>query len=84
MRKLVVIDFLSLDGVMQAPGQPDEDPGGGFKHGGWAVPYHDESLSDDIANSMAATDAYLFGRRTYETSPRTGRQPRGRSLSRTT
>lgn len=66
MRKLVVIDFLSLDGVMQAPGQPEEDTEGGFKHGGWAIPYHDEGLAEDVAESMAATDAYLFGRKTYE------------------
>lgn len=66
MRKLVVIDFLSLDGVMQAPGQPEEDTEGGFEHGGWAVPYHDESLAKSVADSMAETDAYLFGRKTYE------------------
>ncbi|HVM33881.1 MAG TPA: dihydrofolate reductase family protein [Actinomycetota bacterium] len=66
MRKLVVIDFLSLDGVMQAPGQPEEDTEGGFKHGGWAVPYHDEGLAESVADSMDATDAYLFGRKTYE------------------
>jgi dihydrofolate reductase len=66
MRKLVVIDFLSLDGVMQAPGQPEEDTEGGFKHGGWAVPYHDEGLAESVAARMAATDAYLFGRKTYE------------------
>jgi dihydrofolate reductase len=66
MRKLVVIDFLSLDGVMQAPGQPEEDTEGGFKHGGWAVQYHDEGLAKSVADSMAATDAYLFGRKTYE------------------
>jgi dihydrofolate reductase len=66
MRKLLVIDFLSLDGVMQAPGQPDEDTEGGFKHGGWAIPYHDEGLAESVADSMAATDAYLFGRKTFE------------------
>jgi dihydrofolate reductase len=66
MRKLVVIDFLSLDGVMQAPGQPEEDTEGGFKHGGWAIPYHDEGLAESVADSMAATDAYLFGRKTYQ------------------
>jgi dihydrofolate reductase len=66
MRKLTVIDFLSLDGVMQAPGQPDEDTEGGFKHGGWAIPYHDEELAESVAESMSATDAYLFGRKTYE------------------
>jgi dihydrofolate reductase len=66
MRKLVVIDFLSLDGVMQAPGQPEEDTEGGFKHGGWAIPYHDDALAESVADSMAATDAYLFGRKTFE------------------
>jgi dihydrofolate reductase len=66
MRNLVVIDFLSLDGVMQAPGQPEEDTEGGFKHGGWAIPYHDEGLAESVAESMAATDAYLFGRKTYQ------------------
>ena len=66
MRKLAVIDFLSLDGVMQAPGQPEEDTEGGFEHGGWAIPYHDETLAESVAESMAATDAYLFGRKTYE------------------
>src|SRR5919106_3997933 len=66
MRKLAVIDFLSLDGVMQAPGQPDEDTEGGFRHGGWAIPYHDEGLAKSVADSMEATDAYLFGRKTFE------------------
>lgn len=66
MRKLAVIDFLSLDGVMQAPGQPEEDTEGGFKHGGWAVPYHDETLAESVVESMASTDAYIFGRKTYE------------------
>lgn len=66
MRKLAVIDFLSLDGVMQAPGQADEDTEGGFRHGGWAIPYHDEALAESVANSMAATDTYLFGRKTFE------------------
>ena len=66
MRKLAVIDFLSLDGVMQAPGQPEEDTEGGFEHGGWAIPYHDETLAESVVESMAATDAYLFGRKTYQ------------------
>jgi dihydrofolate reductase len=82
MRKLVVIAFLSLDGVMQAP--PEEDTEGGFKHGGWAVPYHDEGLAENVADSMAATDAYLFGRKTYENFARTGRLRRGRSRLPTT
>jgi dihydrofolate reductase len=66
MRRLVVIEFLSLDGVMQAPGAPDEDTDGGFRHGGWQVPYVDDVLGADAADGMASTDAYLFGRRTYE------------------
>lgn len=66
MRKLQVIEFLSLDGVMQAPGAPDEDTEGGFQHGGWALPYHDEVLAGAVAEGMAETDAYLFGRKTYE------------------
>jgi dihydrofolate reductase len=66
MRNLTVVEFLSLDGVMQAPGASDEDPDGGFTHGGWQRPYFDEVLAADAARGMAATDAYLFGRRTYE------------------
>ncbi len=67
MRKLKVIEFLSLDGVMQAPGAPDEDTEGGFEHGGWALAYHDEVLGSRVAqDGMAQTDAYLFGRKTYE------------------
>ena len=66
MRKLRVIEFLSLDGVMQAPGAPDEDTEGGFQHGGWALEYHDEVLASAVADGMAETDAYLFGRKTYE------------------
>ena len=66
MRSLVVIEFLSLDGVMQAPGAPDEDTDGGFAHGGWQRPYFDDVLAESAAAGMAETDAYLFGRRTYE------------------
>ncbi len=66
MRTLVVIEFLSLDGVMQAPGAADEDTEGGFRHGGWQRPYFDDVLGAAAAEGMAATDAYLFGRRTYE------------------
>jgi dihydrofolate reductase len=63
---LRVIEFLSLDGVMQAPGAPDEDTEGGFQHGGWQRPYFDEVLGATAAEGMAETDAYLFGRKTYE------------------
>lgn len=65
-RKLVVIEFLSLDGVMQAPGKPDEDTSGGFRHGGWQLPYSDAVLGESAMAGMAETDAFLFGRRTYE------------------
>jgi dihydrofolate reductase len=66
MRKLVVVEFLSLDGVMQAPGGPEEDTEGGFSHGGWSMPYGDEVMGQAAAEGMAATDAQLFGRKTYE------------------
>ena len=66
MRTLRVIEFLSLDGVMQAPGDPQEDTEGGFGHGGWLQPYYDEVLGAASAEGMAATDAYLFGRKTYD------------------
>jgi dihydrofolate reductase len=63
---LRVIEFLSLDGVMQAPGSPEEDTEGGFRHGGWQRPYFDDVLGATAAAGMAATDTYLFGRKTYE------------------
>ena len=72
MRKLRVIEFLSLDGVMQAPGAPDEDTEGGFRHGGWQRPYFDEVLGATAAEGMAETDSYLFGRKTYEQRRATG------------
>ncbi|WP_141454379.1 dihydrofolate reductase family protein [Pseudoxanthomonas sp. z9] len=64
--KLVVTAFLSLDGVVQAPGGPDEDRSGGFRHGGWAAPYFDEAMLTLINGGMANLDALLLGRRTYE------------------
>jgi dihydrofolate reductase len=66
MRMLRVIEFLSLDGVMQAPAAPDEDTDGGFRHGGWQRAYFDEVLAAAAAEGMAETDAYLLGRKTYE------------------
>jgi dihydrofolate reductase len=66
MSKIVAFTSLTLDGVMQAPGRPDEDRRGGFEHGGWALPYADSVLGAVSGQSMASTGALLFGRRTYE------------------
>jgi dihydrofolate reductase len=66
MRKIVVFMSLTLDGVMQAPGRPDEDRRGGFEHGGWAIPYADPDMGKAAGESMATTGGMLFGRRTYE------------------
>jgi dihydrofolate reductase len=66
MRKIVVFMSLTLDGVMQAPGRPDEDRRGGFEHGGWALPYADPEMGKAAGESMATTGGLLLGRRTYE------------------
>jgi dihydrofolate reductase len=66
MRKIVVFTSVTLDGVMQAPGRPDEDRRGGFEHGGWARPYADEVMAGVAGEGMASGAALLFGRRTYE------------------
>jgi dihydrofolate reductase len=66
VRTLRIVEFLSLDGVLQAPGDPEEDTEGGFRHGGWQRPYFDDVLGESAAEGMAGTDAYLFGRKTYE------------------
>lgn len=66
MSKIVVHTNLSLDGVMQSPGQPDEDTRGGFQYGGWAMPYFDPVMGQIAAEGMARMPALLFGRRTYE------------------
>jgi dihydrofolate reductase len=66
MRKVVVGTFLSLDGVMQAPGGPDEDREGGFPHGGWLVPYYDERLVEIMTEWTIRAGAFLLGRKTYE------------------
>lgn len=66
MRTLAVIEFVTLDGVMQGLGSPDEDRDGGFEYGGWGAPYGDEVLGKKAGQGLAATTAYLFGRRTYE------------------
>ena len=66
MRKLVVGTFLTLDGVMQAPGDSQEDTVEGFKYGGWQMPYFDEDAGKFMDQQMAATDALLLGRITYQ------------------
>lgn len=66
MSKLVVTMSVTLDGVMQAPGRPDEDVRGGFDRGGWAVPYNDTTMAQKMGQGMAQTGAMLFGRRTYD------------------
>ncbi|MFC9689948.1 dihydrofolate reductase family protein [Kribbella sp. NPDC056951] len=66
MGRLVVTAFMSVDGVVQAPGLPDEDPDGGFTFGGWTTPYADPALTRLITRSVLAADALLLGRRTYE------------------
>jgi dihydrofolate reductase len=65
MRKIIVLSFISLDGIMQAPGGPEEDTSGGFKYGGWTVPYFDESLGTIMAGQMSRPSDLLLGRKTY-------------------
>lgn len=67
MRKLVVSEFMTLDGVMQAPGGKDEDRGGGFEHGGWTVPYWHDDIGETFGALMKNVDAFLLGRKTYVT-----------------
>jgi len=67
MRKLIVSEFLSLDGVMQAPGGAEEDTEGGFKHGGWTHPYWHDDIGATFGAVMQDVDAFLLGRRTYVT-----------------
>ena len=66
MRNIVVGTFLTLDGVMQAPGGPEEDPTGGFVHGGWSVNYWDDLMGQYMGESMGKPFDLLLGRKTYE------------------
>ena len=67
MTQIILSDFVSLDGVSQAPGGPDEDTDGGFAHGGWSAPFFDpETMGAAIGGLMEQTDALLFGRRTWD------------------
>src|SRR3954469_24007114 len=66
MRKLIVNTFMTLDGVVQAPGAPEEDPDGGFQHGGWAFGYWDDVVDETMQTSMADPFDLVLGRKTYE------------------
>jgi dihydrofolate reductase len=66
MRKLIVNEWMSLDGVVQAPGAPDEDTTGGFEHGGWHPRYFDDISRNWVVKNLTDAGGFLFGRRTYE------------------
>jgi dihydrofolate reductase len=66
MAKVLVVNHVTLDGVMQAPGRPDEDTRDGFAHGGWAIPRNDDLMGVKIGERMGEDRVFLFGRRTYE------------------
>jgi dihydrofolate reductase len=65
MRRLAVVEFITLDGVMQGFGGPDEDRESGFEHGGWGAPYATKEIGERAGEGIGATTAYLFGRKTY-------------------
>src|SRR4051812_39283396 len=69
MRELIVNTFLTLDGVMQAPGGPEEDPSGGFDHGGWSFGYWDEQMQTTMGESMSKPFDIVLGRKTYVDVP---------------
>jgi dihydrofolate reductase len=66
MRKIIVHEWMTLDGVVQAPGEPDEDKTGGFEHGGWHMPYFDDLSRGWVVENLNAAGGFLLGRRTYE------------------
>jgi len=66
MRKVIVNEWMSLDGVVQAPGAPDEDTSGGFEHGGWHLPYFDDLSQKRVVENVNEAGGFLLGRRTYE------------------
>lgn len=67
MRKIIVHEFITLDGVIQAPGAPDEDTDGGFVHGGWTVPYWHDDIGAHFSQAMGQADTLLLGRKTWQT-----------------
>jgi dihydrofolate reductase len=66
MREIIVLSFITLDGIMQAPGGPEEDTSGGFRYGGWTVPYFDEASGKVMEEQMSKPFDLLLGRKTYE------------------
>src|ERR1051325_9242473 len=66
MRKIVVLSMISVDGVMQAPGGPKEDPSGGFKYGGWTAPYGNEETGQVVEKELKQPADYLLGRKTFQ------------------
>jgi dihydrofolate reductase len=66
MRKIIVHEFMTLDGVIQAPGGADEDTEGGFNHGGWTIPYWDDAIGERFFQVMALANALLLGRKTWQ------------------
>ncbi len=88
MRKLIAITQVTLDGVMQAPGGPEEDPSNGFTHGGWAMPFLDDAGGRAIGEVMGGEFDMLLGRRTYEIFapywPNHGDNPIGRAFNKAT
>ena len=67
MRKLIVHEFITLDGVIQAPGGADEDTEGGFTHGGWTLPYWDDAIGAYFSQALSEADTFLLGRKTWQT-----------------
>jgi dihydrofolate reductase len=66
MRKIIVLSMITLDGVIQAPGDPEEDPTGGFRYGGWTVPYVDDFVGQTMGEQMSGSSDLLLGRKTFE------------------
>ncbi len=64
--RIVITEFISLDGVVQAPGGPEEDTDGGFAHGGWSHPFFDDAVGGGFDDALTKADALLFGRRTWQ------------------
>ncbi|MGK6352220.1 dihydrofolate reductase family protein [Parapedobacter sp. DT-150] len=66
MRKIIVLSMITLDGIMQAPGGPEEDTSGGFNYGGWTAPFSDEAYDQAVRNELQQPADYLLGRKTFE------------------